>query len=340
MPSILSLFGAEGRTHAIALSYLRIITPSTPLLALGMCAAAILRALGDAKRSMYVTLFGAIANGILDPILIFGFGWGVEGAAVATVISRIVMAGTGLYGIIHVHRLWARPDLRAFRRDAGEATTIAVPALLTNIATPVGNAYVTWAIADFGDSAVAGWAIIGRLIPLTFAGVFALSAAVGPIVGQNFGGRAFPRIRQTLTDALIFTAIYTAIVWTALILLHARLAVVFNATAATAELLRFFSLWLTPLFAFLGALFVANASFNNLGKPQLSAKLNWGRATIGTVPFVMAGAHFFGAAGVIAGNMVGAVLFGVLSMVLCYRHVSELELRSGTGAGFSATARP
>ncbi len=340
MPMILTLFGAEGRTHALALSYLHIITPSTPLLVIGMCMAAILRALGDARRSMYVTLFGAIANGVLDPILIFGFGWGVEGAAIATVLSRIVLAGTGLYGIIRVHRLWAKPDIRTFRRDARDATSIAIPALLTNIATPVGNAYVTWAISDFGDSAVSGWAIIGRLTPLAFAGVFALSAAVGPIVGQNFGGRAFPRIRRTLTDALLFTGIYTAIVWAALILLNGHLAALFHATPETAELLRFFSLWLTPLFAFLGALFVANASFNNLGKPQLSAKLNWGRATIGTVPFVMAGAHLFGAPGVIAGNMVGAVVFGILSVLLCYRHVNDLEIRSATRAGFSATAKP
>lgn len=324
-PQLLTALGAEGRTHEIAVSYLRIIIPSTPLLALGMCAAAILRSLGDAKRSMYVTFFGALANAALDPLLIFGLGLGVEGAAMATVLSRVVLVATGFYGVVTVHGLVSGIRAGNFRADARAATSIAIPALLTNIATPVGNAYVTWAIAGFGDSAVAAWAIIGRLIPLAFAGVFALSGAVGPIVGQNYGGRAFPRIRQSLTDALIFTGVYTAAAWLALSLFHDTLAVVFKATPETAALLKFFCYWLTPLFAFLGALFVANAALNNLGKPQLSAKLNWGRATLGTVPFVMAGAHLFGAAGVIAGNVMGAVFFGVLSVLLCYRHINALE---------------
>ena len=82
---------------------------------------------------------------------------------------------------------------------------------------------------------------------------------------------------------------------------------------------------LAPLFVFMGALFIANAAFNTLGQPVTSTALNWGRATLGTVPFVIAGGAMAGAGGVLAGHMVGGIAFGVLGVVLCYRMIDRLE---------------
>src|SRR5690606_14929309 len=81
IPWLLSLLGASGRTHALAASYLQILMPSLPALAVAMTSAAVLRSAGDARRAMNVTLFGAIVNTILDPIFIFVAGLGIEGAA-------------------------------------------------------------------------------------------------------------------------------------------------------------------------------------------------------------------------------------------------------------------
>ncbi len=327
-PDLLTMFGATGRTHELARNYLWIVIPSTPVLALGMCGAAVLRSLGDARRAMYVTLFGAIAAAILDPLFIFGLGLGIEGAAIASVLARLVILGAAVYGVVFVHQLVTSFKVTQFQRDMAATAGIAVPAILTNVATPVANAYVTFAMAPFGDSAVAAWAIIGRVLPVAFAGVFALTGAIGPIIGQNLGAGALPRVRQTLTDGLVFTVCYSMVAWGALAMFHGELAAVFNASGETAELIRFFCLWMTPLFAFLGAQFVANAAFNNLGRPQFSTVLNWGRATLGTLPFVTLGAMHYGAAGVLAGNMAGGLIFGVLSIALCYRFITQIENKS------------
>ena len=67
--------------------------------------------------------------------------------------------------------------------------------MLANIATPFGNAIVTAAIARYGDSAVAGYAVIGRIVPLAFGAIFALAGSIGPILGQNFGAGRFDRVR-------------------------------------------------------------------------------------------------------------------------------------------------
>jgi putative MATE family efflux protein len=183
----LTLLGATGETHRIALVFMQIVTPSVPILGLGMCGASLLRARGDARRAMYVTLITGFSAAAIDPLLIFGLDLGVNGAAIATVIVRVVMLLAALHGLVIVHKMLAVPDAAHLKRMLRPFMAIALPAVLTQIATPVGNAYVTGAIARFGDDAVAGWAIIGRLIPLAFAGLFALSGAVGPILAQMSG---------------------------------------------------------------------------------------------------------------------------------------------------------
>lgn len=91
IPELLHAIGAKGYVAERAEAYLRILIPSGPVIAIAMSAGAGLRAAGDAKRSMWATLAGGIANAILDPIFIFGFGWNVEGAAIATVFARFTV---------------------------------------------------------------------------------------------------------------------------------------------------------------------------------------------------------------------------------------------------------
>lgn len=322
---ILTLLGAAGRTHELAHGFLLIVIPSMPLLGIGMAAAGLLRAVGDAKRAMYVTLSGGIVTALLDPIFIFWLGLGIDGAAMVSVITRGVLATVGLYGAIRIHDLVARPSVQSAIADTRPIFAIAGPAILTNIATPIGNAYITFAIAPHGDAAVAGWAIIGRIIPVAFGPLFALSGAVGPIIGQNFGARRFDRLRGILRDSFSLIIGYTIAVWILLALLHPVIISIFNASGDSAALITFFCLIVAGSFLFNGMLFSANAAFNNLGFPALSTVFNWGRATLGTIPFAAVGGALYGAEGVLAGQGVGAVIFGLAAAVAAFRVVGRLE---------------
>lgn len=322
--TLLELLGAQGRTAELASSYLTILVPALPPLAIGMAASAILRSVGDARRAMNVTLLGAITNIILDPLFIFGLGLGIEGAAMASALSRFTVLAVGLYGVVRVHNLITRPRLRPFLKDARPLAYVAVPAVATNIATPAANAYVTAMISNYGDSAVAGWAIIGRVLPVAFGAIYALSGSVGPIIGQNYGARDEARMRETLTVSIGVTAAFTLAAWIALALMANTIVWLFRVEGEAAELIRVFCYWLAPFFVFLGILFVSNAIFNTLGRPQISTALNWGRATIGTVPFVMLGASLAGAEGVLAGNMVGGIIFGLLGVTIAYGLIAKI----------------
>ena len=149
-----------------------------------------------------------------------------------------------------------------------------VPSVLTQIATPVGNAFVTGAISSFGDNAVAGWAVIGRVIPVAFAALFALSGSVGPILGQNLGAGRHDRLRSTMRDSLKVMVANVLCVWLLLALGGDLIANVFNADGEARELIVFFCIFVASTYVFNGAVFVANAAFNNLGFVLYSTVLN------------------------------------------------------------------
>ncbi len=313
LEELLQLLGAEGATLDYALQYSQIIIPNTPVLAIGMCAANAIRAVGDARRSMYAVLSGSAVNAILDPILIFGLNLDIKGAAMASAASRYVVLAIAFHAMFRVHQLPRRTSWQMLRADLLSILKVAGPAVLTNLATPIGASVVLMTMARYGDSAVAGAAIMGRITPVAFAAVFALSGAIGPIIGQNAGAGLYHRVSQTLLNAMICNVVYVLGVWLLLWALADLIISAFSASGEAAALMRFYINFLVGAFMFNGMLFVANASFNNLHRAHLATLFNFGRALLGTIPCVYLGARWHGAHGAIAGEAVGAVLFGSLA---------------------------
>lgn len=321
---MLDLLGAQGEAKHLAMLFIWTLTPGFILLSGAVACSFILRGLGDPKRAMYITLSAAVITAIVDPIFIFGFGWGIQGAAAANVLADVAALAIGLHGVARVHGFLQPLRLAALKRDLGEILAIAFPAILTQLATPFANAYVTRAVAPFGDEAVAASAIIGRVVPVAFGVIFSLSGSVGPIIGQNFGARKFDRVRRALNDALLFATIYTLATSLLLFLFRHELAEAFRAAGRTVDLVVFFCTFIAVSWAFAGAQFVANAAFNNLGRPNLSTWFNWGKATLGTIPFAWYGAIAAGPEGVLAGTALGSVIFGLASVAAAYRIVGRM----------------
>ena len=324
IPEILQLLGASGRTLELAITYLTIVVPSMIFLAVGMCSSSVLRATGDAKGAMSATLVGGGVNLILDPILIFVLDWGIAGAAWASVVARFSVLFVAFWIASVKHSLIGRLSLIDFFNDLSKVLKISIPAMLTNIATPIGNAYVIKVVASFGDSAVAGMAIVGRLTPVAFGVIFALSGAVGPIVGQNFGAGRLDRVKQTLIDGLKFCGIVVAAISLILYFLRYYIMIAFGATGEAAEMVNAFCTWVAATFFFTGMVFLANAAFNNLGYPLYSTINNFSKAVITTIPCVFFGALWFDHTGVLYGQAVSAIIVGMSSIWFCFRLVDQL----------------
>jgi putative MATE family efflux protein len=325
LPWILRTMGAGGQTLSVAHSFLLISLPTNVLMALGMGFSTILRAAGDAKRSMYASLSVAAVTVVLDPILIFGLDLRTDGAAITINLARVFYLVVAYRYVVGIHNLLGRPGMKSVAADARPFFAIAAPAILTNIAAPAANAFFTGIMARFGDQAIAASAIIDRVTPVAFGGLFALAGAIGPVLGQNWGAERYDRMKQILKDALTFTVAYVASVWLILYLVRVPLTEVFHAQDLTAELVQFFCQLSGAIWFFVGLVFVSNASFNNLGYPLLSTFFNWGRATLGMIPFAYFGAELGGPKGALVGIGLGSVAFGIGAIVTAFWTIRRLE---------------
>lgn len=325
---ILTAIGAQGETLDAASTFLLISVPSLPIMALGMIGSAVLRAEGDGLRSMMVTISSGIVAAIVDPLFIFGFDMGIQGAALGVSVARATSAILAIYFVIKVKDLAAWIILNDVKRWYLPFAMIALPTVLTQMASPTGNMLATSVISDFGEAAVAGWAVLGRVTVVAFGGVFALSGAIGGIVGQNFGAGNFDRVRGAYRDSLIFSTIYVVAVWALLALLTPLILQAFGLSDGAAEVVKAFNYVAAGSFAFAGALYVSNASFNNLGKPLYSTLFNWIKDGVFMLPLCIWGASAFGAAGVVYGQGMAWVASGIASAIFGWWFIGQVENRT------------
>ena len=327
-PDILELAGADGAANQAATGYIRIYAPFMPFSVAAMVCSGFLRAHGAARRAMNVTLSMGITNAILDPIFIFGFDWGINGAAVASACAAMVSAMFAIRPVIKYYGGFDRISLFSFRSDIPPIMSILIPAILTNIATPVGGFISYRFVADYSDDVIAGFAVVGRIVPVAFCLLFSLSGAIGPIIGQNFGALQFDRVRTTIKQATIFALAYTLLIWPVLYLLSNPISDAFNLAGEGRHVFWLFAALLTPLFFFNGMLFIGNAACNNLGHPTWSTAMNWLRNTLGLIPFLWFGREYYGLDGIVLAPAIGGIIFGIAGYLLAQYLVNIRERRA------------
>ena len=307
---LMALAGAQGETARLAARYLALSVISLVPMAGGLIGSGALRAEGLGAKAMYVTLFSGLFLMLLDPILIVWLEMGLDGAALGVNLFRLLLMGLAFYFAIYQHDLIARVSFAETWVALRPFMAVALPVIATQLATPAGNYLLTIVMAQFGDTAVAAWAVVGRLTVLVFGGVFALSGAIGGIFGQNYGAGKFDRVRSTYRDSLVFVLIYTLVMWVVLVFATPSIAMLFGLDEAGAEVLGAFTTVGVGGFLFIGALFVSNAAFNTLGKPMRSTVLNWLNHAALSWPMAIFLAGFFGATGVIYGQALAGVFAG------------------------------
>ena len=318
------LLGAEGEARRLAGDFLEIALFSVPMLGIGMASSATLRAVGAARDAMFVTLTGGVVAAILDPILIFVLDLRLTGAAISIVLTRCFIASFGFWLVARRHGMLAWPGLGGCARDLPRIAKIAGPAMATQLSTPFGMAYLTSVIAAWGDDAVAGWAVIGRITALAFGGIFALAGAVGPIVGQNYGAGLYPRIAMAYRDALLFTAVYVLVAWFGLWLATGVVISGFGLTGAGAEVVAAFTHIGAVGYLFAGFLFVSNAAFNNLGRPLWSTGFNWSRDGLVLPGLVAVAATAFGTATAVYLQAGANLMVGTAAALVAWRLVHRI----------------
>ncbi len=206
-----------------AVLYLRIVYGGIPAIMAYNLLAAILRALGDAKTPLYAIVVAALMNVGLDLLFVMGFGWGIAGAAIATVISQVASA---VYCFVNVRNIQAvrfgREDLRPDRRLTFSLLRLGFPTALQNAIIAVGSMVVQSVINGFGMLFLAGFTATNKLYGVLEIAATSYGFAVTSYVGQNLGAGFIGRIKKGMRSAVV-VAMATAAVIGAAMLLFGRL---------------------------------------------------------------------------------------------------------------------
>jgi Na+-driven multidrug efflux pump len=285
---------------------------------------AVFRAGGESHIAATVMVVQSLINIALDPLFIFGAamipGMGVEGAGIATFIARVLgLAGLLAFALRTGRLSLSRHCLTGLGASLARIARIGGPAAASNAINPLGLSLVTAAAATLGEAQVAGFGAATRVQQLLFVPMLALSAGIGPVVGQAWGaemqGRAQQAVRLTFLSCLGYGAALAA----GLMLAAPWLAALMTDGGAAAEHATTYLRWGGLGFFGYGILVTANAAMNARDRALWSMALSASRIALIYVPLAWAGAALFGFAG-ITGAFVLANLWAVAgALLLCHR---------------------
>ncbi|MDT8370394.1 MAG: MATE family efflux transporter [Gammaproteobacteria bacterium] len=203
-PMLFSVMSAQGDYTVDAFKYLSIILPTLGLMAYGMAANGILNSLGDTTSLRNSLVVAFVANIVLDPLLMFGFNWGIYGLAAATALTQL---GSALYLTYKLSQsqlsgclLFAnlKPDWLHYRALIAQS----LPASTNMFLVALGSLLITSAVARFGEDAVAGLGIALRIEQLVLLPTIGINIAVLSLVSVNYGAKHYQRMQQVALDSI------------------------------------------------------------------------------------------------------------------------------------------
>ncbi|PKG82912.1 MATE family efflux transporter [Colwellia sp. 75C3] len=316
---LFTLLGAQPSLLPLIHQYMDIWYVGSICLIGPMIGNAVLRASGDTKTPSIIMGSAGLINAVLDPIFIFGFGpvpaMGIQGAAIATLISWVFGLGFVLYiltkkhDLIHTTMLPMKELICACRH----ILKIGLPAAGANMLTPIAAAIMTAIVASYGESAVAAFGVGSRLESIACLIVLALSMTLPPFISQNFGAGQLQRVEDAYKVTIKFILAWQIVIYILLAFCAPWIASVFTKEAEVAELIKLF-IWILPLgYGLQGIVILTNSSFNALHKPMIALGLSVVRLFVCYLPLAYLGSLLFGLAGLFAGALLGNILMAMIS---------------------------
>ncbi len=315
---LFTLLGASAQVLPMIRDYMLIWFAGFALVLVPMVVIGAVRATGDTRLQARLMMTSAAINLILDPLLIFGLlGFPrleLAGAALASVIARVVTLAFGAL-VIHRMQLLCSPlcSPATVWRSWKRILHVGLPAAGTNVIIPISAGIIVALLAGFGDRAVAGYGAATRIEALSLVVFFAMSAVIGPFVGQNLGAGRPERIAEALRRSALFCLALGAVIAVVLAVLAAPLSRLFSNDA---EVLAVTSTYLriVPLsYGTAGIIMVVNAAFNGIGQPLPAVAISVGRTLVLYVPLAYAASRLLGVAGIFAAACFSDLLSGIIA---------------------------
>ena len=327
---LLKIFGGSENTIPYAADYLRIIIPGNIFANLSYSFCNIIRASGSPLRSMTIMISGMVVNAVLAPIFIFWFDWGIQGAAIATVIAMFVTAVQTMHFFLRKDAFirFTRPNLKPAKKIIKNILSIGMSPFLMNIAASAVAIILNGRLATKGgDLAIGAYSIVNSYTILFVMFVIGLCQGMQPIVGYNYGARKMDRAKKTFFLSIKVGTLITSLGFVLVELFPRTAASVFTTDeqliALTQEGLRFVFL----LFPFVGFQIVTSNFFQSLGMVHLSIFLSLTRQVIFLIPALFICSALFDLKGVWMATPVADFLAIVVTFVILQRQMKKTSIK-------------
>lgn len=329
-PLFLAL-GATPDLIPLIRGYMSIWYFSAPCLMVPMVGLAALRAMGMSHIQGYLMGGAALFNVALDPVLIFGlFGFpalGLQGAALATLITRVLMLLVTVYILYYRVRMLVMPFIawQQLRASWAIIVEVGIPAMFANVIVPLASAVVVMMVAGYGTDAVAGLGIAMRLEPLTLIVFYALSGVVGPFFGQNLGAGKYERLEEAVR-LLSFFCLGFGVALALVLWIFGR--VIVGAFGGHPEVIDVAVLYLTIVpfsYGAYGVVMSVNAAFNGLGRPWPAMLLSAGRVLFVFLPLAFLGQWLWEMKGIFIATATANIAIGLWAWLWLKRHIRQVR---------------
>ena len=263
----------------LTMLYLRLIFAGIPIIAAYNIFAAILRALGNSRSPLIAMTVAALINVGLDLLFVAVFGWGVAGAAVATVIAQGFSA---LYCLMVLRKI---PDIRLEKQDfyrqpamSLRLLKVATPLAIQNVIISVGGLTVQYVVNGFGFLFVAGFTASNKLYGVLEIAAVSYGYAITTYVGQNLGAKKIERIKKGYHAALVLDVCFAVLAFIVIETLHTQISSLFlgkDGTALAYQVSEGYMRWLGYFFIFMGIKMATDGVLRGLGimRPFLIANM-------------------------------------------------------------------
>ena len=314
---ILYFFGGSDQTVGYARDYMQIILLGNAVTHLYLGLNAVLRSSGHPQKAMYATIATVVINTILDPVFIYGFGWGIRGAAVATIVAQVISLTwqfklfSNKDELLHFHR----GIFRLKRKIVFDSLAIGMSPFLMNLAACF--IVIIQGLKKYGgDLAIGAFGIVNRLVFIVVMIVMGLNQGMQPIAGYNFGAKLYGRVNKVLRLTIIYATAVTTFGFLVGMLVPDLVVGIFTSDAELTEL-SVTGLRITVMFfPIIGFQMVTSNFFQSIGMAGKAIFLSLTRQMLILLPCLLVLPQFFGVAGVWYSMPVSDLLASLIALVM------------------------
>ncbi len=332
-----ALLGATPDNLPYALAYGKIVILGFPFVIIGCGMCSLIRSDGTPQLTMIAMIVGCLANVALDALFVLGFGWGMEGAAAATVIGQLLNFGISMWYVprfktVKISLSAMKPKFALLKKIA----SLGVSSFISQFAIAVIMAVINYYLVRYGtlsaygpDIPLAAFGIVMKFNTILVAIVTGIGTGAQPIVGYNYGRGDHRRVKQTFFMAAKVATLVAVLCFAIFQLCPYQLTAMFGAqgdlyTEFSVKSFRIFTL----LCFFNGFQIVSAIFFQSIGKPVTSGVISFSRQIIFLIPATMILCRLIGLNGVLWAGPVADGLAFVLALILVIREIKQLDRAS------------